>query len=103
MRHGSKDPGVASFQVWGGCTLIFDKRIADTIDPCRPALPNHPIPRAKVDETQANLAFVALRKEPFLMEEFGHLASEIQLLHEVRRREGFTRKPGCQVTYHTAV
>lgn len=40
-----------------------------------------------MDETQANLAFVALRKEPFLMEELGHLAKEIQELHEVREND----------------
>ncbi|CAM9352187.1 unnamed protein product, partial [Laminaria digitata] len=34
------------------------------------------------DETQANLAFVALRQEPFLVEEFDYLANQIQDLHE---------------------
>lgn len=38
----------------------------------------------QADETQANLAFVALRQEPFLVEEFDYLANQIQDLHEVR-------------------
>lgn len=38
----------------------------------------------KADETQANLAFVALRQEPFLVEEFDYLANQIQDLHEAR-------------------
>lgn len=43
-----------------------------------------PVP-VKVDETQANLAFVALRQEPFLVEEFDYLADQLRDLHEVRQ------------------
>lgn len=43
------------------------------------------LPPSKADETQANLAFVALRQEPFLVEEFDYLANQIRDLHEVRR------------------
>ena len=38
----------------------------------------------QADETQANLAFVALRQEPFLVEEFEYLANQIEDLHGVR-------------------
>ncbi|CAM9775141.1 unnamed protein product [Ectocarpus fasciculatus] len=34
------------------------------------------------DDTQANLAFVALRQEPYIVEEFGYLAKQIRDLHE---------------------
>ncbi|CAM9930996.1 unnamed protein product, partial [Ectocarpus sp. 12 AP-2014] len=34
------------------------------------------------DDTQANLAFAALRQEPYIVEEFGYLAKQIRDLHE---------------------
>ena len=36
-----------------------------------------------MDDTHANLAFQALRQEPFVMEEFAFLANRIKELHEV--------------------
>lgn len=56
----------------------------------------------QADETQANLAFVALRQEPFLVEEFNYLANQIQDLHEVRVELEVERDArgggGCRLT-----
>ncbi|CAM9372925.1 unnamed protein product [Choristocarpus tenellus] len=62
---GDKEPGK---QATDGLTRKQESRLRAFLD--------------GVDETQANLAFVALKKEPFLMQEFEHLASKIQEMHK---------------------
>lgn len=59
-------------------------------------------PTAQVDETQANLAFVALHKEPFLTEEFAYLARQIQEIYEVREGSENARRngPAANAIYH---
>lgn len=62
--------------------LLFSFYGGNILSPPLPPCPT-PLQTWKADETQANLAFVALRQEPFLVEELDYLANQIRDLHQV--------------------